>query len=181
MSMRRMRTAVLVVAATALALSTTGCQRLQERVAEEATEAAVEKATGGKAEIEDGSVSIETEDGTKLEAGTNRVPDDFPDNVPVDDDIKVVASASAPDGNRGTGYTLSYLTKIDTAKAIAKFKAGLVKEKWKIMMENETEGTAYLSAETNDQQMSATIAPAGEDAEDGYKTLISIVAVPRME
>ncbi len=176
MSRRIIRIAVSACAVALLAVSATGCKKVAEKAAEEASEAAVESATGGKVELDEGKVSIETTGGQKVEVRAKTLPPDFPKSVPVEEDVKIVSSSSAPDGDRGMGYTLSYLTKTATKKAVADYKAQLVKKGWKIMMEAESEGTFYLSAETAKRQLSATIAPAEDEAP--YKTLVNVVEVP---
>lgn len=99
------RTAALL-ATSALALLTAGCggaaDKVSEQVAEKAVEQAIESETGGDVDIDasgDGSVEIETDDGS-MSFGTGEVPADWPEDVPLPDELVVQSgsTSAAADG-----------------------------------------------------------------------------------
>ena len=99
----RMRTTRTVLTASALAaLLLTGCGAAAEKVSEKAAEQAIESQTGGDVDIDtsgDGSVDIETEDGS-MSFGTGEVPADWPEDIPLPDGLVVQtgSTSAAADG-----------------------------------------------------------------------------------
>lgn len=93
---------------------TMSCGKAAEKASEKMAEKALEDAGGGNVDIgKDGSIKIETEDGTyqsdgdgnvriETEDGTSvagqGVPEGWPDDVPIPDKAAVSYGASSPDG-----------------------------------------------------------------------------------
>ncbi|HRW36889.1 MAG: hypothetical protein KDB04_09120 [Acidimicrobiales bacterium] len=79
----------LATSATALLLLA-GCGAAADKVAEKATEKAIESQTGGNVDLDadDGSFTIETDEGT-YSSGTGKAPDSWPDDVPLPDGLEV--------------------------------------------------------------------------------------------
>ncbi len=97
---RSITSAALAAAATASLL--VGCGAAAEKAAEKATEQAIEEQTGGNVDIDtsgDGSVDIETEDGS-ASFGTGEIPEDWPEEIPLPDDLDVQSGSTmdAADG-----------------------------------------------------------------------------------
>lgn len=103
--MRKLQAAVAV---GVVVVGLTGCGAAAEKAAEEATERAVEDATGGSAEVDldGGEVQVDTEDGS-FSAGSAEIPEEWPDDVPVLDEIVVVSSLFSADSGAGDITTIS--------------------------------------------------------------------------
>lgn len=108
----RSRLAISVLALT-LGVSTVGCGKAAEKFAEKATEKVTEKAieaeSGGDANVDigkDGKVQIDTEDGS-LSIGTGEIPDSWPSDVPLPEDLDIVSSLATQDGSILAGSTAS--------------------------------------------------------------------------
>lgn len=92
----------------ALALATTACGSITERV----TEGVLERAAGGDVDIDldgddGGSITIETSEGTaRIGAGGN-LPDSFPDDVPLPSADYQVAQSFEQSTNDGVGIQVS--------------------------------------------------------------------------
>jgi hypothetical protein len=79
-----------------------GCGAAAEKASEQLTEEAIESQTGGNVDIDtsgDGSVEIETEDGS-MSFGTGEVPADWPEDIPLPDELVVQTgtTSAADDG-----------------------------------------------------------------------------------
>lgn len=95
------KTAAIALAAL-VSLTTAGCGAVAEKASEKATEQVIESQTGGDVDVNadgDGSVEFETDDGS-FSVGTGEVPADWPDDVPLPDDVEVLSGATTdtPDG-----------------------------------------------------------------------------------
>jgi hypothetical protein len=120
----RARRVVAGTAAVVAVVVLAGCASAAERIAEEATERAIESESGGNAEVDiddDGSVRVRTGDGSFSASADGSMPEDFP-AVPVVDG-KVTASWSTKEGEAE-----SWMVTLEVADAEAAFadaKAGL--------------------------------------------------------
>ncbi len=98
----RARRAVAVVAAGVASLGLAACGNVAERVAEEATERAIEADTGGDVDVnldEDGSFSMKSEDGSMVMSADGELADGFPSEVPlVDGTVQASWSTTSPEG-----------------------------------------------------------------------------------
>ena len=125
MSGKMMRiTLALVLVAGALAL--VGCNK----IAEEASEAIVEGATGVDVEVDEEKVTIEGEDGESIEiqGESSELPDGFPDEMPVYDADIVSSTRMAVDNQ--TSYTVIQTTTDSSDDVIAWYHDELAKEGW---------------------------------------------------
>lgn len=96
-----MRSTTTLVAVLALALSTTGCKKIKEKLAEKAAEKVIETATGAE-EVDlngsSGGVTVKDAKGGVVKVGTTaKLPEDWPASVPIYPSSTVVASMSAND------------------------------------------------------------------------------------
>jgi hypothetical protein len=120
---------MLVVLLLTIGLAATGCAK----VAEKAVEKTIEKETGAKVNIDSGkgSVEIETEEGT-FSAGDNRLPEDFPKDVPIYGAATVAgAVTSTIDDNKTFVVTLATEDSVDQVADF--YRAAMVKNKWSEM------------------------------------------------
>ena len=91
-----MKRTPILVAAACVALLLAGCGAAAEKVGEKATEKMIEEQTGGSVDVNtdgDGSVEIETEDGT-ASFGTGEVPDEWPEFLGLPDDLKIQSGST---------------------------------------------------------------------------------------
>ncbi len=92
-----MNRSVRLVALMAITTSLlAGCGAAAEKASEKATEKMIEQQTGGKVDIDtdgDGSVEIETEDGS-MALGSGEIPKEWPDEIPLPDDLQVQAGTT---------------------------------------------------------------------------------------
>ncbi|MFH0818585.1 MAG: hypothetical protein V1898_01185 [Patescibacteria group bacterium] len=66
-----------------------------EKIAETTAEKAIENATGAEVDIDNSNVNITTADGNTITTGQNiSLPDDFPSDVPVYTDKKILAAST---------------------------------------------------------------------------------------
>lgn len=97
----RSRWFVLASATFAASLALTGCGKASEKLSEKAAEKIVESQAGGEVDLDldssDGSYEITTEDGT-LSMGAE-MPDGWPDDVPLPDDLIVTGGSNMSSGD----------------------------------------------------------------------------------
>lgn len=103
-SRRSYRTMAMVAV---LAMGTTACGNIADRV----TEGVLERAAGGNADIDlngdDGSVTIETDEGTARFGAGGNLPVSFPDDVPLPSADYQVAQSFEQSGSDGVAVQVS--------------------------------------------------------------------------
>lgn len=142
---RRIRSFVAVGLGLGLAFGLTGCGKAAEKLSEKAAEKAIENAAGGnaKVDIDDGTVKIETDDGS-FHAGGGEIPADWPSDIPLPGSYEVMnVVTSSADGGTNISFTLS--VDMTVAEAAALYEDGL--PGW------ETEGTTSMSSDGLDHRM----------------------------
>ncbi len=106
-----------------------GCRRASQSWAEKLAEKAIEKESGGKADVDfkNGKVSIKTKDGemVAVTGGSAAVPADFPKDVFVPGGAKILASYSTPDGR-----SLTMESQDSQASVISQYEAEMKKQGW---------------------------------------------------
>lgn len=133
---RPARTLASVSIAVSL-LAAAGCGKAAEKVAEKATEEAIENQTGGQVDLDvdgEGGVSIETEDGSI--SSSAKVPEGWPDDVPVPDDLQIMMGGSQ-DTPQGLVLTVSGLSSTEPKALLEEFKVALAD--WEISGESSLE------------------------------------------
>lgn len=166
--------ALLLVVAAALVL-TGACQRASEKRAEKMIENALEKASGGKADIDlkGGKMSIKTdegqadvslegdkltvksEDGTaELSSGGNKWPEDIPGDVPRFEGGKITATLRGSQG-QGKTWTIGFdgVEEADYAKYVEALKA----DGWQIIVNMSAEDGAVTQARKGTTVVNATL------------------------
>lgn len=163
----RIRLVVLLVAC-AMMFSLVGCQK----IAEKATEKAIEGATGVKVDTDKDSVTITGEDGSSITAGSDgELPDGFPEDVPVyEGDI---VSSLMTEGN----YTVAIESKDDAATIWDWYGTELESAGWTRTSEFKVDDGGMISAEKGDMAIQITVG-AGTD---GDPTTITIFTGAKQE
>lgn len=107
-----------ILAATMLV---SGCSSIADKVGEKVIEKGVEAAGGGDADInfdeEGGKISIESSEGS-FEIGGGEVPEDFPDTLPLPENLEVVSSMALGSDAERT-FNLTFAGEGGDVKAIA--------------------------------------------------------------
>jgi hypothetical protein len=146
-------TAVIVPMLLILVLAS-GCfgQNIAEKIAEEVIEKAIESDSGENVDIDldDGEMTIESDDGDVSIGMGADLPDNFPDNVPVYPDMEIISSWSVTEDNKDS-YSINGLTEDAGSDVFAWYKENL--DGWEI--ENE------FSASGDDDKISSLSAKSG--------------------
>lgn len=120
-----MRTSLAVVATLVAAstVSTVGCKRM----AEKAEEKALERATGGQVQINDGkgTITVRTDAGIATMGATAKVPDDFPKAIAVYPGATPVFAATSTDPKGKQVWSLQFETPDAKDKIVAYYKANM--------------------------------------------------------
>jgi hypothetical protein len=106
-----------------------GCKRASEKLSEKMMEKAIEKSNGGKADvsIKDGAISVKTDKGEYVgfTGEGSQVPKDFPADVFVPQDAKILAAVKVPEG-----FSLTLESKISADKLAADCAAKMKADGW---------------------------------------------------
>lgn len=122
---------ITVLASTSvLVLALAGCGAIAEQVTEKAIEEGIEAEGGGDVDLdfdgENGSLSVESSEGS-FSVGTDQdVPDDFPADVPLPEDATVVMSMNFDDGT-DAGFNLTLESAGDVAAIADDIEGGLTR------------------------------------------------------
>ncbi len=104
----------------------TGCS-LTDQIAEKAAEKAIEAGTGAEVDLEDGTITAES-DGQTISIGEDvKLPSDFPSDVPVYSKAQVVSSFSSDEAHTAT---LTSSKDFDTVKSY--YQKEIESEGWTI-------------------------------------------------
>lgn len=166
---------ILVVVVLLLALVGFAVQKVMQKasvmvgqkVGEKVAEGIIEKATGGKAnvDVDSGNVSVKTKEGS-FSTGTS-LPSDWSKDVPVYPEATVTYSGSsnAKSGEAGTG---AVLTTSDTAQKVRDYYAKeLVVQGWSVDATYNANESTVISAATKDTRTLAVTT----DQSDGMTTI----------
>lgn len=166
---RTVRPVAAVLAGVAL-LGAAGCGQAAEKVAEKATEEAIESQAGDGAKVDigqDGTFEIETEEGS-YSAGTGEVPEGWPDDVPLPDGLEIVTGSNL--GNDAERITSVIGTTDESPDAVAAFYEEALSD-WEeaSSMDSNADGASFRSVSytSGERTLQLTIS---EDAE-GVTTL----------
>ena len=124
-----------------LTLVFAGCG-VSEKIAETATEKAIESATGADVDVDTNTVNITTQEGDKISVGEKlSLPSDFPSDVPVYDDKTILAASTTAENQ----YALT-MTSTDSYSEIDEFyQTELESDGWTI----ESHNTMAISGNTS--------------------------------
>lgn len=124
----------IFIGALALPLFGASCFNLQEsvteKIAEQATEKIIQGATGTKdVEINGEEVSIVGNGGATINIGSNKLPEDFPSEVPLFPGAQVQSSFKSGDGSEGV-WTVTFTSTDSVGTVNNFFKTGLTTNGW---------------------------------------------------
>ncbi len=165
MSFKRKSLGFAALLALAAALVLAGaCRKAGQTGAEKMMERAMEKASGGKADVDlkGGKVSVKTDQGTaEFSAEGGKWPADLPADVPKLAGGKVNGVFSGAQG-QGKGWTIS-LTEVDEA-AYAKYIEALKAAGFEITMSFTMDDGASVQAKKGTTVVSVTYGKSGQTA-----------------
>jgi hypothetical protein len=142
---------------------------IEHRVGNSLAERAIEASTGGKVNVDsdNGSVTVKTDQGTW--STSDKLPSDWPTDVPVYPGATVQGSVAAQ--GQTAGHYVGLVTSDDAAKAIAWYKGELAAKGWKVTAEVNTAQGNMLSAEKDSRNLVVVVS-----AQDGKTTISLTVA-----
>lgn len=134
---------------------------------ENAAERAIEAATGGRVDIDsDGDeVTVKTDQGTYTT--TDKLPSDFPSDVPVYAGAKILGSVASAGASEG-GYFVTMETSASLNDVIAWYRNEVKGKGWTVVTDANINGSLMLSATKDSRALSVTVTE-----EDG-KTAIGL-------
>ena len=157
----------------ALALAITGCSR--QSLGEKAAEKIIESQTGADVDInKDGNdVTIKTEDGESQYStgGTAKLPENFPKDLVIAEDAKIMMSSTAEGAT-----TITYSTAIEQGEILKKYISTLAGLGWKKEMEIDMGAGKIASFSKDKEKTSVTIGENSNNAELG-QTMVSVTYV----
>lgn len=130
-------------------------------------ERVIESATGGNADVNsNGDVTVKTDQGTF--SSSDKLPADFPTDVPIYPGSKVQASVAATQTQGGGNYV--GLVSTDSADKVASwYKTELAAKGWKVSTSFQGQGGTMIGGTKDKRNVAVTI------AEDSGNTAISLV------
>ncbi len=105
-----------------------GCS-LTDQLGGKIIEKTIESQTGGKVKIDtdNKAMTIKDENGNSLSMGNSKIPDNFPKDIIVFDDAKVIFVASSGEND----FSVIYGTGKNIDETLTKYKEGMVSQGWK--------------------------------------------------
>lgn len=159
--MKKVLVGIIVVA---LALGLVGCKSIEDKIGEEIGEELIGGAVGGDVEVDDDSVTIETEEGdVTISDDTGKIPDGFPDDFPLYDGYALDGASSIAGGGTTTYYV--NMTSEDEVKDIYDwYKAEFADAGWEIsgdvIYSDSSSSSGMLTAKKD--KMEATVSMTSE-------------------
>ncbi|MRS11891.1 MAG: hypothetical protein EG823_02315 [Actinobacteria bacterium] len=90
-----MKRALAVVVVLGLLFGLVGCKSIEEKIGEKVGEEIAGGIVGGDVDVDDDSVTIETDDGTvTMQGDATEIPEDFPGEFPLPDEFEVDSATS---------------------------------------------------------------------------------------
>lgn len=148
---------LLSLSAAALALSGCGQAAIEER-----TEQAIERETGGQADVDlrgDGSMRIDTKDGT-VEIGRQALPSDWPTEIGTYPGSTIVTTANVTSDKGRPASMITATTGDSAAKIATYFKDRLAADGWEINAEAVMGAMTIIGATKADQEFGMQIVTA---------------------
>lgn len=173
---RTSRMLPLVGASFALLVSA-GCSSAADKASEKLVERAIESESGGDVDLNfdadgEGTFSVETEDGSFSMGAGGEVPDAWPSDVPLPDDLEVISGSTMSDGSSGEIVSVSGSTGASVDEVIASFEglAGWTVDNESTM--SSTDGSiSSLFMSQGDRNLSITVS----EGSDGVTVTLSHV------
>ena len=153
MSQKAILTIVIVVVVLAL-LGWLGSRFFWGNVAENMAENALERATGGKVDIDynsDNTVTFEGEEGS-FQAGENvSLPNDWPSDVPVMSGAKISYAGSSNPSTGAPGASVTFTTSKSASEVASYYNSELVNHGWTIDSTANMGGANVISAKKGER------------------------------
>lgn len=165
--MKKVSAIILVAMFCLFALA--GCASPGEKIAEKLAENIIEKAAEAEGEdvdvdIESGEVTMQTDEGEELNIGSSDLPDDFPNEIPINSDINIFSSYKFDtEGKKNWGVTGEYSGNGEDL--MSWYKNAF--EGWEITSESSMafdEGNTYMLNAENSTYSVSVIITEGEEA-----------------
>jgi len=154
-----MKRAWILVLAIVLVLGVAGCKSAEEKTAEELTERLLSD-KDVDVDIDGDEVTIETEDGDiSIESDEGKLPDGFPRDFPVYDDLKI-GSTSRMGNEETVSYYVEAESRDDFDEVYEWYKAELEDEGWEIttdLLTTDGNSDTVLLVKKGDDSASVTI------------------------
>ncbi|MEY3019243.1 MAG: hypothetical protein RLZZ272_227 [Actinomycetota bacterium] len=153
-----------------LAILTVGCGAIAEQATEQVIERAIESETGGSVDIDtdgDGSVTIETEDGT-ASFGTGEVPAAIASEFDLPGGLEVLTTSEVSADGATTSYLIA-TTDDDPQGILDDLQESAESGGWSIDSTFTIDATAGFSASRGDAEVAQVTVSA-----DGSTTTVSI-------
>ena len=136
--------------------------KLGRKAGEKAVEGAIEKAAGGKADVNynnDGSVDIKTDEGSASTSG--QLPDNWPNDVPVYTDSAITYSGSTNPQTGAAGAAIIFTNSASAKTILDYYKKELTAQGWTIDQSATSGGVSVLSAAKDQRKLGLAITENG--------------------
>jgi hypothetical protein len=154
----------------------TGCSAVTDKVAENATEKMIEKATGAKnvdLGKDGGSIKVTGENGEEVElsANENKIPDGFPSKFPIYGGTKVISGLkTSSSAESKTGFNVTLESGDAPADVASYYKTELPKSGYEISGTMEMNGATTFTLKKGEEDNGLVMIAS----DDKGKTTISI-------
>lgn len=168
----------LMVFVLGVVLLGAGCktpqQAVEDKVAEKVAESIIEKSAGSNVNVDvDGeTVTMTGPDGSTFEVGKNRLPENFPSEVPVYDGATIASSSSSGTGTN-VGWTVTLTTSDSVSEVDAYYKNAMSTDGWETTYTYTIDQTSVYTASSD--TLSATISIAPADDGTGNTMIVMLV------
>lgn len=139
-----------------------GCRKSSESLAEKLAEKAIEKNSGGKADVDisNGKITVKTKDGEMVatSGGSATVPADFPKDVLILKDAKMLATIKVPDG-----FSITMESKETPENIVKKYAADMKANGWSEAVSMNTGDGMMLGYSKEKEKRSANVMVAKAD------------------
>lgn len=169
----------LMVFVLGVVLLGAGCktpqQAVEDKVAEKVAESLIENAAGNSnvnVDVDGETVTMTGPDGSTFEIGKNRLPENFPSEVPVYAGATVASSSSSGTGT-DLGWTVTLTTSDSVSAVDAYYKNAMSTDGWETTYTYTIDQTSAYTA-SNDT-LSATISIAPADDGTGNTMIVMLV------
>jgi hypothetical protein len=128
---------------------------------ERAMEDALERATGGDADVDydgDGNVRVRTEEGEWSTGG--ELPKDWPSDVAIYGGATVLYSASADPATGERGFYAALQSTDAAAEVAAWYQQRIAADGWTVASTTNVNGATYLGAEKDGRTLAVSVTPA---------------------
>lgn len=152
---------LIVGIVVAIVVVSAGCNLILKNVSEQVVENAMERASGGKADVDmkNGSMTIKTEEGTMTTG--NKLPENWPTDIPMyaGATVQFGGAANGMAGDAG-GMAVVMMSEDATADVAAYYKSSLAKDGWTVKSTMEAQGSTIYLAEKAGRTISVTVTGA---------------------